>query len=175
MRNELLKWAVVPLLWLSDPAMAGPIGSGGSGKWLVDLGRDVGQWYAQRPRYCDALHILAMMRAAARIQPDLAEAYYWQFDLLGRLGRNEQALAALQRYIDLQRDDVTAQLQCLELQIGQAQTAEQRIELCRKLLQRTGLTDAVRSDLHRRLAELAYQRANDAVGDRHIEQSLRAF
>ena len=143
------------------------------GKWLLDVGRHDAALRQAAPTDADAVHVLTLVQAAARLQPGLPEAYYWQYDLFSRLGQHAQALDALDHYVHLQPDDRVAQLRWIELRVEQAQTAEDRINFCCKLLERDDLPDLVRSDLHYHLAVLGYRRGEDNLADQHLELAVR--
>jgi tetratricopeptide (TPR) repeat protein len=145
----------------------------GAGKWLIDLGRHYGASRQAAPHRADGLHVLALMRAAARVEPDSAEAYYWQYDLLSRLGRDEQALAALDNYVRLEPSDSVARLRWAELTVEQGQTVQDRVARCRKMLDRPGQDDLVRSDLHRLLADLSYRSGREDLALEHVQEALK--
>src|SRR5688572_9677128 len=98
----LLVLFVSPLMGLAEPLS--------TVKWLVDLGRD----YPLSPQAAlsdaDAEITLLFMQAASRLDPQLAEAYLWQYDMLLSLGREAEARKILGEYVRLQPDDVAAQL-----------------------------------------------------------------
>jgi len=152
---------------------ASPSRAESPGKWLVDLARHDAALRQAAPTDADAVHVLTLMQAAARVEPALPEAYYWQYDLLSRLNRHARALDALDNYVRLQPDDLVARLRWIELRIEQAQTAEDRINFCCNLLERDDLPALVRSDLHRHLAVLAYGRGEDQVADQHLELAVK--
>ena len=152
---------------------AGPSRAASPGKWLIDLARHDAALRQASPTDADAVHVLTLMQAAARVEPALPEAYYWQYDLLSRLDRPDRALDALDSYVRLQPDDLVARLRWIELHIEQAQTVEDRINFCCNLLERDDLPAPVRSDLHRHLAVLAYGRGEDQVADQHLELAVK--
>ncbi|MHC4443210.1 MAG: HEAT repeat domain-containing protein [Planctomycetota bacterium] len=134
---------------LVTPTQAQPLDTG---KWLVDLGRD----YPLSPQAslsnADAEITLLFMQAATRIDPQLAEAYLWQYDMLAALDRKSQAQNSLTEYLRREPENIAAQMDLLTLNIESLQTAEERVGFCRKQLQRQDLPKQVTSHLHLRLA-----------------------
>ena len=129
-----------------------------AGKWLVDLGRD----YPLTPQAglssVDAEITLLFMQAAARVEPDLAEVYRWQVDLLRVLGEQDQARSALEAYVQRAGDDIPARLAWVQACLDARQTADSRAAFCRDELARPGLPLVVSGDLHRWLAEFHWNR-----------------
>jgi len=164
---SIIRWSALLLLAAPLPARAVS-----PGKWLVDLARHHGATRQTAPQHADALHILALLRAAARVEPTLAETYYWQYDLLNRLGHDHQALAALDHYVRLEPTDIVARMRWIDLTMQQAQTVEDRVERCLQLLEQPEHDNLVRSDLRRHLAELAYRRGQDLLARQHIRKAL---
>lgn len=121
--------------------------------WLVDLGRD----YPRTPQAglsdADAEITLLLMQAASRVNPAMAGAYRWQFDMLTALGRNDAADEALERYVELNPADLAAHLRWIEMRVERLQTTEQRAEFCIAQLRRPNLNPVIASDLHQQLAE----------------------
>ena len=145
---------------LTPAALAEPRSAG---KWLVDLGRD----YPLTPQAglssVDAEITLLFMQAAARVEPDLAEAYRWQVDLLQVLGRQDEARLALEAYVQRAGEDIPARLAWVQACLDARQTAESRAAFCRDELARPGIPPVIASDLHRRLAEFHWNRGEDAA------------
>jgi len=160
---------VIAVFILPVEVIAEPLSSG---KWLVDLGRD----YPLSPQAglsdVDAEIALLLMQAATRIEPELAEGYRWQADLLQALGRDRQAADTLRAYTRLAPEDVPAQLLWVDLCIKAIQLAEERSAFCAEQLQRSDLPSEVASDLHRRQAEFYWNRGNNSQAIRHAETAL---
>lgn len=146
-----------------------------TGKWLVDLGRD----YPLSPQAAltdaDAELTLLFMEAGARVEPDLAEAYLWQYDLLSAMGRRAAATEALANYVKRQPDDLTARLHWVALMLEELQTAEQRAAFCRKRLEQADLPPELNSDLQRRLATYHFNRGEFDDARLCIDAALRAY
>ena len=94
-----------------------------TGQWLLDHALAHGQMVAQ-PSRDDAEYVLIWVEAAAALSPELPEAYLVQFDLLTRLDRHEQAMGALDQYLQLRPGDDPAALRWIELQVSGGQTVE---------------------------------------------------
>jgi tetratricopeptide (TPR) repeat protein len=145
------------------------------GKWLVDLGRD----YPLTPQAsltdADAELTLAFMQAAARIEPTLAEAYFWQPDLLRALHRENEATDALGQYVRLEPDDWSAHILWIAAKTDTFQTIEERVRFWEERLKQPNLPGEVASDLHRRIAAYYYNRRDTANAKTEITQALRLF
>ncbi|HOM51759.1 MAG TPA: HEAT repeat domain-containing protein [Phycisphaerae bacterium] len=167
-----MAWTVLSMMVAAEALFAGPLPAGA---WLVDLGRD----YPRTPQAgvsdADAEITLRLMEAAARVQPDLAEAYLWQYDMLVALDRMNAARQALGRYVRLQPDDIAAHLDWVSLEIERLQTAEERAEFCTNHLKSPGLPPSVASDLHRRLAEFHLNRGERDAAAAELEASINAY
>jgi len=168
-------WRMIVLAALCPPAHAAGEDDRSTGKWLVDLGRDYAASDEATGTDADARIVLSFMQAAARIEPQLAEPYLWQYDMLRALQRFDEARDALRAYVDRAPDNVSAHLLWIELAIDQFQTAEKRADFCRRQLDRADLPAEIVSDLHRRLAEFAYNRGQMRLGEQHVRQALEAF
>lgn len=145
------------------------------GKWLVDLARD----YPFTPQAgvtdADAELTLALLRAASRVEPTLAEAYLWQQDLLRVLGREADALAAMTKYVERSPDDQCARVLWIAMQTETLQTLEQRVAFWKQELARPAVPNEVASDLHRRMAEYYFNRGEHDAARAELDESLKAF
>ncbi|NLX14549.1 MAG: hypothetical protein GXY44_12980 [Phycisphaerales bacterium] len=146
-----------------------------NGKWLVDLGRDYPLSAQAGLSAADGQIALLFMQAARRIEPDLAEACHWSYDLLLAFGREAEALDSLGRYVMLQPDDQPAYLDWIDLSLRNLQVAEQRVEFCREHLDRKNQPAEVLSHLHRRLAEVYFNRGDVAQAVREAESAVEAY
>jgi tetratricopeptide (TPR) repeat protein len=141
-------------------------------KWLVDLGRDYPLSAQAGLSDADAQLSLAFMEAATRIDPELAEGYYWQFDLLHALGRDKEALTALNNYILYAPNDVPAALEWANLTIDSLQTAEKRIAFCQAQLKNKSLPPPAISLLHLHLAQIFNSRGEQKPAKQHAKYAL---
>ena len=140
--------------------------------WLVDSARDYGHARAGQPSQSDAQIVLALMRAAARIDPKDPEPHRWQADILEALGQNEQALNALGEYVKLDTRDVTAKLEWIARSVERRQTIEERQRFVAEQLKRATGQPLVAADAHRRLAEIALTRFDRPAARKHIQAAL---
>lgn len=161
------------LLALLAP-QAAPTGPLSAGKWVVDLGRDYPLSPQAAPTDADAELTLLLMQAGARLEPNLAEAWLWQYELLSALRRGSEARQCLAEYLRCRPDDEAIQLLWLDLEIGTLQLAEARAQFCRNYLEREGLPGVVAGDLHRRIAEFHWNRAEREAAGREAEAALKA-
>ncbi|HSW44485.1 MAG TPA: HEAT repeat domain-containing protein [Phycisphaerae bacterium] len=143
------------------------------GKWLVDLARD----YPLTPQAgissVDAEITLLLMEAAARVEPDLAEAYRWQVDLLRVLGRQEQMRVALESYLQRAPQDLPASFAWMQSAFDFLHTADEHAEFCRAQLAKEGLPAAVSSLLNARLADYHWNRGEESQAGSLAETAVR--
>lgn len=145
------------------------------GPWLVDLGRDYPRTQQAGLSDADAQITLLLMEAASRVNPDLPEPYLWQYDMLAALDRPEAARQALANYVQRQGDDISAHLNWIALELEALQTAEARAEFCRSRLTAPGLPGKVASDLHRRLADFHFSRAERDKAATEAKAAVEAY
>ena len=145
-----------------------------AGKWLLDRGRTLGL-LTPRPTVEDAERALIWMEAAARVSPDLAEAYLWQYDLLNRLSRTDAAMAALGSYCKLNPADISAQLDLIDWKFERGQSVEARLAFCTEMLRTADLSPVVQSDLHRRMAGLYVRSGDRSQAQACATKALEAF
>lgn len=158
------QWTLAWLMaWMvTAAALAEPVAAD---KWLIDLGRD----YPLSPQAglssADAEITLLLMQAATRINPDRAEGYRWQVDLLEALGRGREALEALDAYRTRRPGDISAYVAWVRGTLGTRQTAEQRKDFCLEYLKRDDLPGPVIAYLRVHLARYHWNRAepNEAL------------
>jgi len=143
------------------------------GLWLVNLARHQGHLVGRTDPRRSSLQILALLRAAVDASPDCAEAYYWLYDLEGRMDRQPKARRALEHYCRLRPDDAAARLLLLDLQLQDQQTAEARAAFVKEQLGRKPLSRVFASELHRRLANHAFERQDTPTASREVEEALR--
>jgi hypothetical protein len=147
-----------------------------AGEWLVHLGRDYPLSQQASATDADARITLLLMQAAARVDPALAEPWYWQADMLAALARPADARNALREYIRRAPDDVVTALRWIELSMNTLQTAEARAEFCRTTLREAGQWPReVRSDLRRRLAEFHWNRGERVQAQEQAEAALTDY
>lgn len=143
------------------------------GDWMVDLARHHGHLLGRTEPRKASMRVLAILEAAQSVAPDNAQAAYWSFDILSRLGRTDAALAALKTYVRLNKSDDAARIRLTDLEMATRQTAQERGDYLKKQIAETGLSRIVESDLRTRLAEYHYEnRENDAAGEQ-IARALR--
>ena len=143
------------------------------GQWLVDRARDLGLRAGETRSRRDAETSLLWVTAATRLAPELAEGYWWQYDLAARLGRGEAALDRLDLYVSLQPDDIEARRLLIDSHAVQLQTVEQRLTLLRRELETAGDPELA-SHLHYRLAEIQYARGAMQKCAEHAEAAIEA-
>ncbi|MCP4593407.1 MAG: tetratricopeptide repeat protein [bacterium] len=167
-------WRALAAWGLLLPAAVSADGDSTPARWMVDRGRTIGLLTPQ-PSVDDAELVLVWAEAAARVDPDLAEAYLWQSDMLRRLGRTEAADSALSSYCKLSPTDISAQLDLIERQLERGQSVDQRLAYCTERLSSSGLPSIVRSDLYRWSAGLCYRTGDQQQARTHAAQAIASF
>jgi tetratricopeptide (TPR) repeat protein len=145
------------------------------GFWLLDVAWDQAANLPQAPTRADATELVCLLQAAVRMEPDLAEAWHLQYDLLNGLGRPTEAAQALGKYVALAGDDEPAYLAYASAQVAQGQTAEHRLSACNTWLARKDLPAPVASFLHRTVAEILLNRLQNEQALPHAQMAVRAF
>ncbi|MEE8384980.1 MAG: tetratricopeptide repeat protein, partial [Dehalococcoidia bacterium] len=141
--------------------------------WLVQLARHRGHLAGRTDPRRASLHVLALLGAATEVSPDCAKAYYWLYDLEQRLGREDEARAALSHYVRLTPGDDAARIRHLELALTQRQTAQGRADYVRSELTHQPLSGAYESELRRRLGTYYFERRESDAAAREVEHALR--
>jgi tetratricopeptide (TPR) repeat protein len=144
-------------------------------KSLVDRGRTYGLQAADSRSVDDAEMLLVWMQAASRVDPELAESYLWQHNVLSILMRPQESLIALSLYQDLNPSDISARLALVDLAVATQQTVESRMLACLQLLERQGDVPEVASDLHRRIAEMLFSAGSKDEATAHASKSVQLF
>jgi len=150
-----------------------PIKPDDLGDWMVDLARHHGHLLGRTEPRKAAMRVLALLEGAQTIAPDNAQAAFWSFDILSRLGRAESAILALKTYVRNNKSDDAARIRLIELELTARQTAKEHGDFLKAQLNEQGLSRIVESDLRSRLAEYHYEnRENDAAGA-EVARALR--
>lgn len=147
----------------TDPAM---------GPWLVDLARHQGHLKGRSDARSNALHVLALLRAAARVSPDCAEAHKWLYDIEQRMDRPQRARDALAEYVRLRPDDDAAAIHLFRLRIEEIEAIEKRADLARSELKRKKLSRPYQSELNLWLARHHYERGERDEAAKNLERAL---
>lgn len=143
------------------------------GDWMVDLARHHGHLLGRTEPRKASMRVLALLEGAQSVAPDNAQAAFWSFDILSRLGRTDSALAALKTYVRLNKSDDAARIRLTDLEMAGRQTAQERGDYLKKQLGETGLSRIVESDLRTRLAEYHYENGENDVAGEQIARALR--
>jgi tetratricopeptide (TPR) repeat protein len=159
---------------IAGQAAAGALNPSG-GYWLLDVAWNQAADLPRQPARADAVELLCLLQAAVRLEPQLAEAWKQQYDLLTGLGRQEEADRALAKYVELAPDDQPAYLTYVAEQVAAAQTAEKRLAACETWLSRKDLPAPVAAFLHRTAAEILQNRLQTEMALQHAQQAVRAF
>jgi len=141
--------------------------------WLLDAARDYGHGLRGRPTLSDVQITLTLLQAAGRLDPDLPGPYRWQADLFEDLQQPNKALAALGQYVAHDPTDITARLEWIGHHIVVLQTVEARRQFTEQQLAGAADSPLVRADARRRLAEIAYARADQAEARKQIAEALK--
>ncbi len=173
MNNDRRTFRWLSLLFLLAGTSALRAETLSTGKWLNDLGRNYPLSRQAGATLIDAEIAYLFMDAATRVQPDLAEAHRWTYDLLSALGRWDEAHDAIGRYVRLQPGDMNGWLVWLEFEVEAYQLAEDRARFYREQLRRGEMPEPVRSVLHRQLAEYHLNRNETDAARTELRDALR--
>lgn len=170
--------AAISILTLS--ALAAPIAPpttppASPGYWLLDLAWNQAASLATAPSKVDATELLCLLQAATRLDPNLAEAWHQQYDLLRGLGRAGEAVDALRKYAQLVPDDEAAQMALAAEDIAAGETAEKRLAICREWLSRKDLPDAAAGFVLRTAAEIQHNRLQDDQALKDAQRCVEVF
>jgi tetratricopeptide (TPR) repeat protein len=139
---------------------------------LVQLARDHALSQGGRQTAADVLHVKTLLRAAGRLDPGLADAYIWLYELAALGGDQAEAAEALERLRQVDPAHVGVFALWLDSVWRQAQTIEQRAARLESLLDEK-LLDEQRSMVYARLARLALERVDLAQARAYLEQAGR--
>ncbi len=142
-------------------------------KWLVDQARDYGHGLRNQPTLPDLNIVLTLMKAAARLDPNASEPYQWQTELFENLDRSQDVTTALGEYARRAPDDQNAALRWIGLRVADMQTIEDRRRFIEQQLQQAADRVFIAADAHRRLAEIAFTRADQAGAQKQIDEAMK--
>ncbi|HRW54906.1 MAG TPA: hypothetical protein P5081_18715, partial [Phycisphaerae bacterium] len=142
------------------------------GPWLVNLARHQGHLRGRADARSNALHVLALLRAASRVSPDCADAHKWLYDIEQRLGRTQRSKEALTEYVRLRPDDDAAAIQLFRLRLEEMQSIEQRAAYAESELKRKKLSRPYQSELNLWLARRQFERGERDEAAKHLERAL---
>ncbi len=151
-----------------EDALRGPIA-----EWLVDLARHQGHMVGRQSPRSASLHVIALLKGAVAVDSNCAEAHYWLYDLEQRMGREEPARRALSEYVRLAPGDEAARIRFFEMSLEGLQTAESRAEFVKEQLKLAPLPLSFESKLHGWLGRYYFERGENDLAGREIEQALR--
>ncbi len=152
----------------SDNALRSPMA-----QWLVDLARHQGHLVGRQSPRSASLHVMALLKGAVAVDSSCAEAHYWLYDLEQRMGREEPARRALSEYVRLAPGDEAARIRFFEISLEGLQTAERRAEFVKEQLKQAPLPQSFESKLHGWLGRYYYERGENDLAGREVEQALR--
>ncbi len=165
--------AIVAVLTLASRAWASPPDA--AGQWLVDRARTYGLSVGKTPSSGHVELMLVWLRAAARLSPDLADAYLGQHDLLVILGREDDAIVALEKYCACDPGDHIKALDLIARGFSRRQTIEDRIKFCETGLGGSAPPPSVASELHRLLARCFMAQGDLAAARLRAQASMEAY
>ena len=145
----------------------------GMANWLVDLARHQGHLSGRTDPRSAALHVLALLEAAAEVDADCADAYYWLYDIQQRMNQSKQAMTSLEKYCRLTPNDDAARIRLFELGLDEQQSAEKRVKFVKESLGAVPLSPAYESELRYWLARFNYERNDSTEAGKELENSLR--
>lgn len=164
---------LLTVLFASAAALGQPLTPG---EWLLHMGRDYPLSAQASATDADARITLLFMQAAARVDPKLADPWYWQAEMLAALDRPAEERAALAEYLRRRPDDVITCLEWIELSVDTLQTSEARAEFYRATLRDAAqFPRELRSDLHRRLAEFHWNRGERGQAEEQARAAIDEY
>jgi hypothetical protein len=159
--------AVLPAMASAAPPLPTP-------EWLVDLARDYGLNRRGKQSPPDVLHVRTLLRAASRLNPELAEAHQLLYELAELRGDTSEANEQLSALVTLDPEQQTAFARWIESGGGQTRMAEQRRTWLGLQLNRA-TTDVNRAVVHVELAKLALEGMDPAAAADHLAQARRLY
>ncbi|MEK6642299.1 MAG: tetratricopeptide repeat protein [Planctomycetota bacterium] len=143
------------------------------GLWLVNLARHQGHLVGRGDPRSASLQVLALLEAAADVDSECAEAFYWLYDLQHRMGQDKAAHASLARYVKLAPTDEAARIRLFEIGLEEQQNAEKRLAFVQSALKDAPMPPAYESAVRSTLARLRYERRESEEAGQEIENALR--
>ena len=140
---------------------------------LTDLARDHALRRSGQQTPADVMQVRALLQAAAAIDPRAPEPVLWLYELATLADDQARARRYLQTLAALQPDHEGVFALWLAAGPPGAQTAEQRLAWCRKLLNQAH-TPAQRALASAHLARLAYERLDLIAADDALRAALEA-
>jgi tetratricopeptide (TPR) repeat protein len=113
-----------------------------------------------------------LLKAAVKLDPNEPRYARLLVDALLTLDDGPGAIKALQSYIKLNRDDQFAQVQLLDLYLGQMQSADQKIAYLRGIIDKQDLPPEVRSATAVRCAQLLAARLQTSEAIKMLDAAL---
>jgi len=118
---------------------------------------------------------IVLLNAQARLTPDWAPTYRELVGVDLHLGLLEEARRNCQAYLAHQTHNAFAQLQLINIQVEQYQTAEARRQFLDQASRDQTLLPEVISEIHRQLAIIAYQNFENDRARKYLDFAIRSF
>jgi hypothetical protein len=180
-KNKLIAYVACGLMLLgtlvraADPAPSPDSSNAAGDAALAEQFAQIGQGFLATRTINDAVwnEALALFKIAAQLDP--SEPRYQRLIAEAALQSHDPqtALAALQAYARLVRDDQGVQIQIIDLYVAGMQSADGRLEYLRGIVDKSELDPAVRSYAATRATRLLYDRSQDADAEAMLATALR--
>lgn len=172
-RRSLSAWFATALLLLLTPVALGtpPAAGLSTAELLVDLARDHALGRGGPRNVADVLHLRTLLRAAARLDPSLADAHAWLYELAVLAEDAESGGAALERLVRADPSHAGAFARWLELRLGALATPEDRIDALRALAAEDRPNE-LQSLLHARLGDVLLETGDRAGAGVALDRAL---
>ncbi len=171
-RLRLLTVAGGLLAGVSAALAAGPDRPLPTAELLLDLARDYGLNCRGAQTVADVEHVRVLLRAATRLDPNLAAAHELLYELATLRGDLQQTRDELRQLVAADPENVVAQARRLELEIADLPTVEKRRAWLEAQLGPNSGRRAVQAIVHVQLARLSALELDRASARRHIDQAL---
>lgn len=165
--------AILLVLLCCASALAGR-GPLTTAEWLMDLARDQALQLRDDPKTGDPREVEALLRAAVRIDPSLAEAYALLYEYAVLSGDPDAAAAHLEALVRCDPQHLGAFGRYLDQKVASYQTVEARSAWLESQLKTPDLSAERSALILERLAVLALQRMDRRQARQYAERSLAA-
>lgn len=141
-------------------------------RWLVDLARDHGLNCRGEQTTADVQHVHTLLRAAARLNPQLADAHLWLHELAALREQRREATDAIRRLLEADPTNATAFARWLAFSLEGQPTAEKRAAWLEQQLVGAAAPPQWPALIHVELARLALARLDRTEAQAQLDRAL---
>ncbi len=139
---------------------------------LVDLARDHALSRSGTQTEADVLHVRALLRAAARLDPRLVEAHAWLYELALLGGDTFGAAEVLEKLVAADPEHQGAFLRWLDAGLASMQTVEKRQDWLAATLAASNRPPELQAMVHVAMARLSFEAADRARARMQLDRAL---